>query len=391
VTVKFDFIPWAHKLYVGTGHNPDTAPWSIVNPTQNIDLKDFPKETECFYTLINFTNLSNRLPLNVAFVFKRVSTGETLFTYVHTIPATSTYWGWYSAIAWIGHFDWEINRPEDYSCDIHAKLGSSIEYNAQVVMHVADTTPSVYENPQLQTPEGLLGWIWDALIEPVLQAVRNWFNANVLPIWKLVSEKFMGFLNWVLSLVGSVADFISEKIKGFLDWVTEGFKSFAKWITDIGGNLVKWLQDNIGGILTWITDGFLGFVKWLGEIGGNLFNWLKDNIGSFLTWVTEGFLGFVKWLQEIGGSIVNYISESISSFVDWTQEQLGSIWKGLETLVGGWIEGLVKAFFQGLNIGINESGNSPLDTKKETDNQIMQGLQKYMIKYREERDNKKVK
>ena len=457
MTIKSDVIPWAHKIYVGTGYKDTTTPWSIVNPTQNIDLKNFPSGTECFYTLINFTDLRITTPIKLTFIFIKMSTLKEVYSFEYVIPVPTTSWSWYSVCAWIGHFDWEINEPGDYKCRIVAAQGLIFKATAEVIMHVAagpaatytltiSTTPAncavevsgagvfnsgpaggviipnlkegpytitvskelyttqtrsinltsnMYQGFVLEStamaPPGFLEWIWNLLINPIIQLITKWFNESVLPIWKLISEKFLGFLDWVLNLAGSVADFIAEKIQGFLTWVTDGLKTFAKWINDIGGNLVNWLRDNIGGFFSWISEKFLGFVKWLGGIVGSIADYIKNAISSAISWVTEGLKNFTRWLSEIGGSIAKYISESISGFVNWTSEQIGSIWKGIETLVGVLIEGLTKSFFQGLNIGINEGGHSPMDTEKETDNQILQGLQKYMIKYRNERDKKKVK
>lgn len=238
---------------------------------------------------------------------------------------------------------------------------------------------------------GFFLWIFEGIILPIIDRIRQWFNDNIVPIWKLISDKFMGFLNWVINLAGSVIDYIAGAISSALNWVSTKLLAFVTWLGGIVGTIANYIAGAISSALNWVSTKLLSFVTWIGGIVGSVADYIGGAIGAALSWVTSNLRNFTTWLGEIGGSLVNYIGGAISSFVSWTSDQLGSIWKGIETLVGGWIEGLTKSFFQGLNIGIQESGHSPLDTEKETDNQIMKGLHNYMIKYRNERDKKTVK
>ena len=111
-----------YDLYTGTGINTSTSPWSIVNPTRQINLVNYPPNTECFYALVNLYNLYNTSPIDVNFTFRKYSTYDILWQGSVTIPTPVSqgydYWSWYSVEGHIGHFLWEINEPGLYAASI---------------------------------------------------------------------------------------------------------------------------------------------------------------------------------------------------------------------------------------------------------------------------------
>jgi len=112
-------IPLTYELYTGTGYNDSTSPWSIINPTNKINLNDFPTGAGCFYALLNLHSIYNTVPIDVNFTFKR-ETGETIYTHTETIPVppAGQYWDWYSTVAWAVKDEYEVNSGGRYTCDI---------------------------------------------------------------------------------------------------------------------------------------------------------------------------------------------------------------------------------------------------------------------------------
>jgi hypothetical protein len=241
-------------------------------------------------------------------------------------------------------------------------------------------------------PDGLAGfllWIFENIIVPVIKAVQTWWNDNVVPIWKFITQKFKDFLDWVIGLAGSIADYIGGAISTALNWVTQKLRDFSSWVGGLTVGFVDWLNTHIGGFLTWVSTKFLEFVKWLGSITVTIAGYIAGAISTALNWVTQGLRDFVGWLGKIGTNVASWVGTQITNFVAFTVAQLGAIWDGLLATITGWIEGLVKAFFSGLNTGIAEAGHSPLDTEKETKNEILIGLQRYVRSYRSKKNTKR--
>jgi len=91
---------------------------------------------------------------------------------------------------------------------------------------------------------------------------------------------------------------------------------------------------------------------------------------------------------------LNSAWSSFTKFTEWlageTGKAIDATVSTLKTWVGGFVNTFVEAtagsFFTGVNKGIEPARKSPLETDKDSDNEILRGLQHYMKKYREERD-----
>lgn len=104
-------------------------------------------------------------------------------------------------------------------------------------------------------------------------------------------------------------------------------------------------------------------------LASSLTTWWNDQVGILQR-------GWDATFAQVPG----LIGDAVSGVKTWVEERVAEI-----------LQALADSFFTGLTKGINEAGHSPLDVKKETDNEILKGLQGYMIKYREERDKKEAK
>lgn len=85
--------------------------------TSNVNLDDYPERTEVVRARFDWTGAALTAAKTARFVWTNIDTGEELYTYSMTIEK-----GWTNAwcLSWIGHVDYEISGPGNYSVRAYA-------------------------------------------------------------------------------------------------------------------------------------------------------------------------------------------------------------------------------------------------------------------------------
>ena len=133
---------------------------------------------------------------------------------------------------------------------------------------------------------------------------------------------------------------------------------------------------NIADFTAWITGKIWKMLNNAWSNINSFTDWIKKNLWK---WLNNAWSNLVKFTEWITGKISKAINTSVASMKTWV-EQFASDFLGAIT----------GSFFTGLNKGIEEDHKFPLNVDKDSENDIVNGLQHYMKKYREEK-NKKVR
>lgn len=248
------------------------------------------------------------------------------------------------------------------------------------------TTPDFWTDP--------VGWVigtitkaWEAMLGFVsgqfnifLQNIKNFQNNFMTQLVAFIKDPITALKGWLTGVFLSVALFVLEFTKNITVWWTVTQTIVKKWIDDaIGaiGDFAKIFATLIGAfwqtaliainaLIAAAMSGINAFISGFGAAIDAIRKAIMVAVSALISIATSAFRDILNFsIKELYDLIIKYINEFI------------------ELIVGG--------FFEGFTIGINESGQSPLDVEKETDNPILRDLQNYVKNYRIERDKKKVR
>ena len=330
MTINADAIPFTHSIKVGTGYNDSTSPWSIINPTQNINLYDYPIETECYFNLITFTNLANRSPLTVVFEFYKSGTTTILFKYVFDIPATSTSWGWYSVVAWIGHFAWEINGPGDYCCNISVLQNGLPKGVAKTTMHVTDTTPAIICTPGALKCIGL-----DLYVCNTAGTAWTLKQANSPTCATAGAEP-----NFLLDPKGWVAWFFISAWEAITGFIIGSFKTLLQNINNFQINfmaqLVLFIKDPLKTLHSWLDGVYVALSTLAGQITTGVKKWYDDNLKSTVDAIGVKLTGFRDWIGSGWDSLSAWWTTKSAEVGKWIDDQAGIFKRGWDNTFATW-------------------------------------------------------
>lgn len=248
------------------------------------------------------------------------------------------------------------------------------------------STPDFWTDP--------VGWVIGTITkawESMLGFVTGQFNiflANLKSFQNNFGTQLAAFIADPLKSLRSWLDGIYAGLSAIAGEVTKGISS---WWTTTSASVMKWINDSTSGVQTWFNDQATilkrGWDTTFATIPGLITNATK----GFSAWIDSGFKNISEWWDDQAGILQRGWDDTFAKVPDLIGGAVDGVKTWVEGFVSSFVEATTGSFFEGLTKGVKESGHSPLDVEKETKNDILKGLQGYMIKYRNERDKKRVK
>ena len=386
--------------------SPDTLEHEIVRARVDYSGSAVPSNTHCIFSWYN------------------ADTGVLLFTYDYALTAG---WTYFWVMSWIGHLaDREISKGGTYKVDVNC--GSLFNYTTFFV--ITDTTPQ----PVICTPGALkcqgvdlyvcnqagTAWTLKQANSPTCQAEGNipsfwddppgWILGVITAAWEsmlgFVSGQFNIFLanvkNFQENFSEQLAEFILDPIGHVRDWVEDIIPTLGDWWDGIVDGIGEWYDTNIGptfdamgekidDLRDWIGSGYDSLADWWSDVRVDVGNWIDDAVSGFSSWIDSGFDSIGDWWDDQAEILQRGWDTTFAQVPDLIGGAVDGIKTWAEEFVSSFAEAITGSFFEGLTKGVEEAGHSPLDTEKKTDNEMLKGLQQYVIKYRKERDKKEAK
>lgn len=275
--------------------------------------------------------------------------------------------------------------PDLYVCNTSGTAWILKQKNSPTCQ-IAGNEPNFFLQPQ-----AWIAWFfvtaWEAL------------TSFIIGGWKTLLLNIQSFqTNFMAQLV----IFIQDPIKALKGWLAGVFLLVASFALEFAKNItVWWTATQV--IVKKLIDDAVGTIGDISKIVLTVIDgWWKTAVLGVQTLISAALTGINTFISGFGAAIDairNAIMVAVSALINVATSSFGTLlnfatkelYELIIKYINEFVEMIVTGFFSGFTRGINESGQSPLDVDKETDNPIYRDLQLYMKNYRLERDKKKVK
>ena len=171
--------------------------------------------------------------------------------------------------------------------------------------------------PPEEPPEGLFA--------QVVAAVKAWFIAN-LPDWVLKWGKVIN--NWITN----VTENITNVVNNITEKITNVYNTVKEYVTNVYNYVTEKIYNTIQNITKNITNVYNTTKQYITNVVGASTEWVNDRIAGVRTYVDNAVAGI----------------DTVGFFKD----PLGYIGTAFNKLIGSWVHGIVKSFWEGFEEGL---------------------------------------